>query len=286
MTESASALRYDPHASYNVTTADVVYRNDGRRDWLARIYGPDAEGPLPTLLEIHGGAWNNNDRSQNRGYITALASSGLVVAAVDYRGGYEAPYPSSLQDINLATRWLKAHAREFGGTAERLGAIGSSSGGHLIMLSAMRARDRRYTLHPLAEGSDIDATLTYVITSSAVIDPLARFRMAQEQGREELIANHLRFYGDEATMEEANPQMMLERGEAVELPHALFAQGAADGGLTPRMAENFVFEYAKAGGVIELMKYHDQGHVFIRNPGPATDEALEAIKHFIARRIA
>ena len=255
MTESASALRYDPHARYGVSTTDVVYRNDGQRDWLATVYRPDGEGPFPTLLEIHGGAWNDNDRSQNRGYITALAGSGLVIAAIDYRGGHEAPYPSSLADINLATRWLKAHAHEFGGTADRLGGIGSSSGGHLLMLAAMRPRDPRYTQHSLPEAPDLDATLTYAITSSAVIDPLARFRMAQEQGREELMANHLRFYGDEATMAEANPQLMLERGEAVDLPHALFVQGAADGGLTPRMAENFVFEYAKAGGVIELLKY-------------------------------
>jgi acetyl esterase/lipase len=236
-------------------------------------------------MEIHGGAWNDNDRSQNRGYITALASSGIVVAAFDYRGGHEAPYPSSLQDINLATRWLKAHAREYGGSTERLGAIGSSSGGHLVMLAAMRPRDPRYTAHPLPEAPDVDATLSYAITSSAVIDPLARYRMAQEQGRAELLANHLRFYGDEETMAEANPQMILERGEAVELPRALFVQGAADGGLTPRMAENFVFEYAKAGGVIELLKFQGQGHVFIRQPGPATNEALEMIKGFIARQL-
>ncbi len=280
-----SSLRYDPKARYDVTTADVVYRNDGAKDWLATIYRPDGEGPFPTLLEVHGGAWNDNDRSQNRGYITALASSGLVIAAIDFHSGRDAPYPASLADINYATRWLKAHASEFGGTSEQLGGIGSSSGGHLLMLSAMRPRDPRYAAYPLPEGAALDASLAYAITSSAVIDPLARFRFAQEGGRTELIANHLRFYGDEETMAEASPQLMLERGEAVELPNALFVQGAADGGLTPRMAENFVFAYGAAGGIIELLKYPGAGHVFIREPSPATDYGLEVIKGFIARQV-
>ena len=192
MTESIR-FRYDPAARYGVSTTDVCYRSDSGRDWMATVYRPDGEGPFPTLLEIHGGAWNDNDRSQNKGYITALASSGLVVCAIDFPGGHDAPYPAALASINFATRWLKAHAAEFGGTAEKLGAIGSSSGGHLIMLSAMRPQDPRYTSHALEESPEIDASLAYVITSSAVIDPLARFEMAKAQGRDELVANHLRF---------------------------------------------------------------------------------------------
>lgn len=284
--QSAGSLRYDPEAHFEVTTTDVVYRNDGRQDWYATVYRPQGEGPFPTLIEVHGGAWNDNDRSQNAGYIRSLASSGLVIAAIDFHSGREEPYPAALADINYATRWLKAHAAEFGGTADRLGGIGSSSGGHLLMLSAMRPHDPRYAAHRLNEAPGLDASLAYAITSSAVIDPLARFFFARDDGREELVANHLRFYGDEGTMSEASPQLMLERGESVALPDALFLQGAADPGLTPRMAENFVFAYAAAGGIIELLKYPGAGHVFIREPGKATDYGLRVARHFIARHVA
>jgi acetyl esterase/lipase len=64
--------------------------------------------------------------------------------------GGQDPYPSSLADINYATRWGKAHAADFKADASTVGGLGVSSGGHLILLSAMRPFDPRYTNLPFA----------------------------------------------------------------------------------------------------------------------------------------
>ena len=40
-----------------------------------------------------------------------LAESGILVASIDFRMPPEAPYPASLADINLGSRWLKAPRR-------------------------------------------------------------------------------------------------------------------------------------------------------------------------------
>ena len=268
------AERYDPRASYEVKSEDVEYRHDGQRSWLARVYQPQGSGPFPTLIEIHGGAWNNGDRLQNVPNDEALAASGLVVAAIDFRMGGDAPYPSSLQDINYAIRWLKVHAADFNGTAAALGGIGFSSGGHLIILSAMRPADPRYTALPFDEAPDVDARLAYAIACWPVIDPYARTQHARATGRQNLVESGLRFFGDEAGMKEGNPQELLERGEQAELPPTLILIGAADDILTPTMAERFVTEYSKAGGVIELAKYPGAGHGFTREP---TDNAARAL---------
>src|SRR5215475_10714291 len=129
---------YDPSRTFEVRSRDVVYRKNGAVDWLARVYEPQGSGPFPAVLEIHGGAWNNNDRLQNAPLDEALAASGLVVVAVDFRLGAEGKYPKSIADVNYATRWLKAHACDFNATPEALGGLGLSSGGHMIALSAMR----------------------------------------------------------------------------------------------------------------------------------------------------
>jgi len=55
-----------------------------------------------------------------------------------------APYPASILDINLGVRWAKANARQFSGT-DQVGGFGGSSGGHQILLTALRPRDERYT---------------------------------------------------------------------------------------------------------------------------------------------
>ena len=61
------------------------------------------------MIDVHGGAWTNGDRTECQARGEALAAAGLVVAAIDFRQAADG-YPTSLIDINYATRWLKAHA--------------------------------------------------------------------------------------------------------------------------------------------------------------------------------
>ena len=99
-----SVLSYDPARRYDVKVEDIEYRRDGSRSWLALTYQPQGEGPYPALLQIHGGAWNNGDRTGAPALAEGLAASGVVVASIDFRMGGEDPYPSSLADINYAAR--------------------------------------------------------------------------------------------------------------------------------------------------------------------------------------
>src|ERR1043166_7096187 len=106
--------RYDPAARYELATEDVEYRRDGDEVYLARVYRPQGAGPFPALLDIHGGAWSMGDRLNDAPMDEALAASGLVVVAPDFRLAPQHPYPASLADVSYATRWLKAHAADFG----------------------------------------------------------------------------------------------------------------------------------------------------------------------------
>jgi acetyl esterase len=276
---------YNPNASYAVSEVDVEYRREGGRVWLARVYRPQGEGPFPSLVEIHGGQWRLFDRLQNAFIDVRLAASGLVIAAVDFDSANDAPYPASMAQINYATRWLKLHAPELGGTAEALGGIGFSSGGHMAILQAMRPADRRYASIPFEAATGLDARLSYVVLGWPVIDPYSRYLFAQEIDRADLIESGRLYFGDEAAMREANPQLILERGERVELPPALIVQGAADAQLTPGMAERFVAAYSAAGGVIELGKYPGAPHGFAREDTANTSLAIAQIKSFIARQV-
>jgi acetyl esterase len=285
-TVSRVADLYDPRRAFDVQWRDVEYRHDGSVSWLARIYEPQGSGPFPALLEVHGGAWNRNDRTQNAALDEALAASGLVVAAIDFHLGTQAPYPASIADVNYATRWLKARAGQFNVTAEALGGLGLSSGGHMLMLSAMRPRDPRYAALPLEAAPDVDAGLAYVMMGWPVLDPHARYLYARGLGRDSLVTAHHDYFVDEATMREANPQLILERGEPVELPPALIFQGADDDVLSPRTAEGFVEAYGRAGGLIELAMYPRAGHGYAREAGPNTARTVDLLKSFIARQLA
>lgn len=285
-TLSRVADLYDPRAKFEVRSRDVEYRRDGATSWLARVYEPQGTGPFPALIEVHGGAWNFNDRLQNAPLDEALAASGVVVVAIDFRQGGEAAYPASIADVNYATRWLKLRAGDFNATAEGLGTLGLSSGGHINMLSAMRPHDPRYTVLPLEGGEQVDASAAYVMMGWPVLDPLARYHHAKAQGKSSLLVSHHNYFVDEAGMTEANPQLILERGEDVELPPALLFQGADDDVLAPRTAERFVEAYGKAGGIIELALFPRANHGYSREGGPNTERTVDVIKSYMARQFA
>jgi dipeptidyl aminopeptidase/acylaminoacyl peptidase len=84
-------------------------------------------------------------------------------------------------------------------------------------------------------------------------------------------------------MAEANPQTILERGEAKNLPPALIIQGTADNNVTPDMADRFVAAYTRAGGHIALRKFEGEPHTFIvLNPTSAASvEAIGLIVDFV-----
>src|SRR5438128_1037364 len=128
-----SAVQYDPSAHVEFSVKDVEYRRHNGEPLQALIYQPAGEGPFPAIIEIHGGAWNSGDRTNNPAIAEGLAASGVVVASIDFRMGGKDPYPSSLEDINFAIRWLKDHAAEFHADASTVGGLGVSSGGHLIL---------------------------------------------------------------------------------------------------------------------------------------------------------
>ena len=100
-------MPYDPAAKFDLKLSEVEFRRTARgRPLMARIYQPQGNGPFPALLDLHGGAWNNKDRSANEPMDRALASSGVLVVAIDMTLAPEASYPASVQDANYGVRWL------------------------------------------------------------------------------------------------------------------------------------------------------------------------------------
>jgi dipeptidyl aminopeptidase/acylaminoacyl peptidase len=86
-------------------------------------------------------------------------------------------------------------------------------------------------------------------------------------------------------MQEASPQLIVERGEKVELPPALIFQGAEDDVLPPRAAERFVEAYGHAGGTIELALFPNAGHGYSREGGSNARRTVDVLKSFINRQL-
>jgi acetyl esterase len=283
---AAEAAAYNPAAKFELAVSEVEFRRNGAgRMLMARIYQPKGEGPFPTVLDLHGGAWNRKDRFAEEPMDRALAASGLLVVAVDLTIAPEAPYPACVQDANYAVRWLKANAGKWNGNTTRIGVYGSSSGGHVAELIAMRPQDPRYSAIPLAEAPNLDATVAYVATRSPVSNTFARYENALRRGNESMIKNNKVFFSPWETIHEGNPQEILEREEKVTLAPFLIMQGALDDNVLPEVQEKFVKTYQAAGGKCDYRLFENSVHEWVADPGPQTDKAREMVKEFVARQL-
>ena len=280
------ATVYNPAARFEIKEFDVDFRRaPGGRALKARVYQPQGAGPFPVLLDLHGGAWNDKDRFANVPMDQNLAHSGMLVVAIDMTLAKEAPYPASVQDANYGVRWLKAKAREWKGDPARLGVLGSSTGGHLGELLAMRPRDPRYNAHPLPEAPNADATIHYVVARSPISDPYTRFQQAEKMKRAEMMQKTKNWFQPWESIFEANPQQILERGEHVTLPPMFILQGELDDNVIPSIQQKFAAAYRKAGGECQLEVFPGCGHMWVAEPGPQTDRAHEMIRAFIAKQL-
>ena len=268
---------------HDIIAEDIEFGRAGDIPLMARLYRPRGVTGFPAIVEVHGGAWTGGDRFNNAVIHNAVAAAGTAVLALEFRLAPAAPYPAPIADVNLGIRWLKANMARLGGDPAKVGGLGTSSGGHQLLLNVLRPRDPEYTALNLSDAADVDATLAYVVVCWPISDPVARYKMARETGNERLVKNHHAFFGEEATMAEANPQRIVEAGVAFQLPPALLIQGTADANVTSDMADNFAAAYARAGGNITLKKFEGEPHTFISaNPvSPASIEALRLITDFI-----
>ena len=283
--------------NYELEIEDVEYLRHGDTPYLLRLLKPAGDGPFPLVVQLHGGAWCRGDRANDTALNEALAKSGVVVAALEWRMPPVASYPAALTDINYAIRWLKSRAVDLRSRPDRVGIMGSSSGGHQAMLAAMRPRDSRYSALPLAAGTQlVDASVRCAVLCWPVIDPLGRYNYAKElkqrgganaEFADRVLPSHDQFWGSEAAMSEGSPARALDRGEKTELPPVLYIQGSADIAHPKPDREHFIESYRKAGGhlVLELFEGEAEGFVGRNTSSPNAARAVEKIIEFVHRQI-
>ena len=264
---------------------DVPFRTVDGETLLGRLYRPGDGGPHAFVVDVHGGAWGSGDRLNNEVIHLDLAAHGIGVFALDFRLSGTARYPAPVDDVNYGVRWFKANAGKLGVAPGKIGGLGSSSGGQQMGLVALCPGNPRWTTADAALG-DADASLDFFVACWPILDPLARYRMAQAKGNERLVAAHDAYFGDEASMTDGNPHLLLDRGEATHLPPTIVIQGTADANVEHQRADAFADLFRSRGGSIEVHKFDGQPHTFVTaDPeSDASKEAIAKIREFVLKR--
>jgi acetyl esterase/lipase len=112
---------------------DLLYVTGGHEHQKLDLYLP-AEPKGPLLVLIHGGGWVGGSKDKAEGL--PMLKLGYSIANINYRLSQDAKFPAQIEDCKAAVRWLRAHAKEYGYDAQRVGAWGASAGGHLVAMLA------------------------------------------------------------------------------------------------------------------------------------------------------
>ncbi len=121
---------------------NIPYANDTLKKHQLDIYLPaKSKSPLPLVIWVHGGAWRENDKYADMGYmkntIRSFLENGYALASIDYRHSTTAIFPAQIQDCNAAIEFLHKNAARYSLDKNRFILIGFSAGGHLASLLAL-----------------------------------------------------------------------------------------------------------------------------------------------------
>src|SRR6476660_900073 len=122
-----------------------------------------AAKPAPCIVVIHGGGWRGGNFKVHVPQILDFAKRGYVSATVQYRLVPTARFPSQIEDVKCAVRYLRANADKYNIDKNRIGAIGFSAGAHLSML--LGTMDKKDGLEgdggSPSESSKVQAVVSY-----------------------------------------------------------------------------------------------------------------------------
>jgi acetyl esterase len=300
----AVSIRFDPSAPYEVDEADTPFARPAGAELLARVYRPRGEpvAPLAALVDVHGGAWSRGDRTTGAIHGRALAASGLVVVSLDFRQGPDHKHPAASADVAAGVRYVRAHAGRLGVDPRRIGIVGSSSGGQLALLQAVKPGAPEHAGSAIVQpdgssgASAGDDTVAFVLALYPVADPLARYRYVLSRQDEpvspsgfsakRLIDAHHGYFADEAAMAAASVTRVLASGEAGALPPAWIAQPELDDNVPAPVTEALVAAYQQAGGRMERTHVPGARHGFIQTASADTDKIVALMRDFIGGQLS
>ena len=112
---------------------NVAYVTDGHERQVLDLYIPEnVDGPLPVIIWVHGGAWQNGSKDGCPPLRKGYTELGYAVASLNYRLSWQSKFPAQIEDCKAAIRWLRANSDQYKLDPNRFGVWGSSAGGHLV----------------------------------------------------------------------------------------------------------------------------------------------------------
>jgi len=159
---------------------NVIYGMYSGLALLMDVYRPTTPNGYGAIF-ISGSGWRAplewnarplKNSGQQEVYVPSMTAAGYTVFALTHRALPRFVYPAAVEDVQRAVRFVRHNAKDYGIDPERIGAVGGSSGGHLVsMIGVLDGAGNPESEDPIERES---SKVQCVVARAAPVDFLLR----------------------------------------------------------------------------------------------------------------
>jgi alpha-L-fucosidase 2 len=225
--------------SYALERVDLTYGTAAGEELKLDLFVPDGSGPLPVCVLVHGGGFERGDKQkQVKPLFAPLVKARFAWVSTSCRLSPAHKYPGSVEGLETAILWVKAHARGYCFDPSRIVLIGKSA-------AAYRNHEETRVAAVVPFYGPADLAVMYEAAKSK---PASSF------------TNYFGVTGDN----EAARKLLAEASPATcvrpALPPFLLLHGNADDRIAYQQSVNFLDRLKAAGVPSELITIEGGGH--------------------------
>ena len=245
-------------------TQEYIYKTHEGYDLRIEVDSFDSDSPTPVMFYVHGGGWARGTNTSSRSISKYLAQQhGITGVRIQYT---LAPQPGanvqvSIQDVLDAVEYVREHASELNVDMTRIGFLGTSAGGHLAAVAALKCNAKVFVGY-----SGIYDLTTAAITTRAK-DPE---RIAYFGG---LKSDYLK---------EASPYFMIPKKTS--LAAQLFC-GTADLTVECVQSEEFAAALKRRKAKVDLQEYMYYDHNLSSKTSDKMEEIFFKTADFVSKNL-
>ena len=230
---------------------NIVYKDIDGSELKLDIYYPNfANKPIPTIIYVHGGAWvmGSKENIQNFPEFYLLRNSQFMIVSIDYRLAPKYKFPSQIEDVKSAVRFLRKESEKFGIDVNKIGCFGTSAGGHLVSLLGTTDKN---------SGFDKGENLEFSSRVNFVIDYFGPTDLTKMPNIDRLI----QVFGsiDKENLLNYSPVNYVSSDD----PHFLIIHGEKDDTVPIEQGEILYKALSKEGVFVKFIRVKNGGHGFI-----------------------
>lgn len=260
-----------------VIEKDIVYASPGGTDLKFDFARPDGEGPFPLVVLVHGGGWRQGSRTEFADGQKAFAGFGFATAAVQYRLTPKHQFPAQLDDVTAAIMFLAENKKKFRIDPDRVGLMGGSAGGHLVLLTGFTPA-KGYTIRAIINVCGPTDLRNFQSTEKGDAVLKAGAKRDSAGLLEDLLGTADR---KAEVYAKASPITLVNKN----VPPVMTIHGTADDLVPISQADDLHAALKKAGVTEKLIRIEGANHDFGGKTKKESDAALVAAIAFIGKHL-